>query len=112
MMELLTGAGAEGATREIKSRGDLAFLVGIMSLVHVLLGVDRSSAISGLVLPDEMSLALENYEGDIGRLLRLAECLDTGQFPELAEICAELGMKPRTVWDHQSEAFDWVMQMI
>ncbi|MBB83134.1 MAG: hypothetical protein CL931_04910 [Deltaproteobacteria bacterium] len=112
LMELMVGAGAEEATREIKSRGEIAFLVGIMSLVHVLLGVDRKKAISGLVLPEEMGQALLGYEGELGRMLRLCECIDSGEFVEAAEISQELGISPRALWAHQCAAFDWVAQMI
>ena len=112
LMELMVGAGVEEATPEIKARGEMAFLVGIMSLVHVLLGVDRSSAISDLVLPDEMSLALSSHQGELGRMLRLCECLDSGEFVEAAEIAQELGVEPHTLWAHQCSAFDWVAQMI
>ena len=112
LMELLTGAGAEEATPETKAKGEMAFLVGIMSLVHVLLGVDRSAAIGGLTLPDEMQVALASHQGELGRLLRLTECLDSGEFPEVAEISQELGLTPAAIWEQQSEAFDWVMRMI
>ena len=112
LMELLVGAGVEGATPEIKARGEAAFLVGIMSLVHVLLGVDRKQAIAGLTLPDDMAQALDGYQGELGRLLRLTECLDAGEFPEVAEIAAEVGTTPQALWDHQRSAFDWVMRMI
>ncbi|MEM9176768.1 MAG: HDOD domain-containing protein [Myxococcota bacterium] len=112
LMELMVGAGAEEATPDIKARGETAFLIGIMSLVHVLLGVDRKTAITGLVLPDDMRTALAGYEGDLGRMLRLAECLDSGEFVEAAEIAQELGIAPNEIWAHQCAAFDWVAQMI
>lgn len=85
-MELLVGAGVDEATQEIKSRGEAAFLIGTMLLVHVLLGVDRMQAIGGLTLPDDMEQALNGYQVEMGRMLRLAECLGSGEFPEVAEI--------------------------
>lgn len=112
LMELLAGGGVGGASPETKSRGELAFLVGIMSLVHVLLGLDRDKAIGGLSMPPEMSQALTAYEGPLGRLLRLAECLDRGEFAEAAEVAAELGVTARDVWAHQRSAFDWVMKAL
>ena len=57
-----------------------------MLLVHVLLGVDRMQAIGGLTLPEYMEQALDGYKGEMGRMLRLAECLGSGEFPEVAEI--------------------------
>ncbi|GEM_PF-3929920 len=112
LMEMLVGAGIEEAAPEIKARGEVAFLIGIMSLVNVLLGVERKKAISGLVLPDDMSRALMSYEGEMGRMLRLCECLDAGEFAEAAEVAKEIGVDPATVWGHQCAAFDWVMRMI
>ena len=50
-MELPFGAGVAEATPEIKSRGEAALLIGIMSLVHVLLCVDLKQAIGRLMLP-------------------------------------------------------------
>ncbi|HPG28805.1 MAG: HDOD domain-containing protein [Spirochaetaceae bacterium] len=111
LMELaVVGSGTEDPA--IKQKAETAFLVGILSLVHVLLGVDRKAAITGLTLPPEMTAALSGYEGQLGRLLRLSECLDAGEFPEVVEIAAELGLAPATLWVHQSEAYDWVMRMI
>lgn len=112
LMELMVGAGVDGATPAIKAHGETAFLVGIMSLVHVLLGIDRKTAIEGLVLPEEMTHALSGYEGELGRMLRLCECLDSGEFVEVAEIAAELGVTPATLWSHQRAAFEWVAQMV
>ncbi|MDC1295382.1 hypothetical protein N8077_03480 [Myxococcota bacterium] len=47
LTELLVGAGVDEAAQEIKSRGEAAFLIGTMLLVHVLLDVDRMQAIGG-----------------------------------------------------------------
>lgn len=112
LMELLVGAGGEDANPEVKARGEVALLVGIMSLVNVLLGVDRKAAISGLTLPDDMQLALSKYEGELGRMLRLTECLDSGAFIEAAAIAEELSISPSEIWIHQRDAYDWVMRMI
>ncbi|MAG34216.1 MAG: hypothetical protein CL908_25335 [Deltaproteobacteria bacterium] len=111
LMELLvTSRGADDPGS--KERSESAFLVGILSLVHVLLGTDRKTAIAGLTLPDEMGQALTDYKGELGRLLRMSECLDGGQFAELAEIVSELGIGSRALWSQQCEAYDWVMKMI
>ena len=110
LMELLAlSGGSEGA--EAKDRGEAAFLVGILSLVHVLLGVDRKAAIAGLTLPDEINRALTSGEGDLGRMLRLAVCLDRGDFAELDEVAGELSLEPKTLWDYQQQSHDWVLQM-
>lgn len=112
LMELILGGGVAGAPPAVKDRADTAFLVGILSLVHVLLGVDRETAIGDLSLPEEMRVALTEHAGELGRLLRLAECLDCGEFPEVAEIATELGVAPEMLWEHQCAAWDWVTLML
>ncbi len=111
-MEVIVSASGEQGDPKTTQKGETAFLVGILSLVHVLLGINRKQAISGLILPDEMGRALLKYEGDIGRFLRLAECIDTGEFAELAEITEELSLTPSDVWTHQRDAYDWVMRRV
>jgi len=111
MMELVIASrGAEDPAS--KERAEAAFLVGILSLVHVLLGSDRKAAIAGLAVPDDVARALTGHEGELGRLLRLSERLDAGEFAETAELAQELGVDPGRLWAHQAEAYDWVMQMI
>jgi len=110
LMELLACAGAGAQDPETRSDGQNAFLVGILSLVHVLLGTDRQQAVAGLALAPELERALVAYEGPLGRLLRFSECLDQGAFAEAAEIAQELSLSPGTVWSQQSEAYEWVMQ--
>ncbi len=110
LMELIALSGGSDQP-EVKDRGEAAFLVGILSLVHVLLGVDQETAIAGLTLPQDMANALSKWEGELGRMLRLAVCLDRGEFAEVSEIAAELSVDARTLWTYQQESYDWVLQM-
>ena len=110
LMELIALSGGSDQP-EVKDRGEAAFLVGILSLVHVLLGVEKESAIAGLTLPEELARALSKWEGELGRMLRLAVCLDRGEFAEVAEVSSELSLDARTLWTYQQESYDWVLQM-
>ena len=110
LMELIALSGASDDS-ETKDRGEAAFLVGILSLVHVLLGVEKDTAIAGLTLPDDIGKALSKSEGELGRMLRLAVCLDRGEFAELAEVAGELSLDAKTLWTYQQQANDWVLQM-
>jgi len=112
LMERLAGSRQDDSDAEQKTRGEAAFLVGILSLVHVLLGVDRSEAISGLSLSDEMRGALAFYDGELGRMLALAESLDAGEFPAASELAQELSISPKQIWEYQRDAFEWVMRML
>ena len=86
LMERLAGSRSIGSDAEEKPRSQSAFLVGILSLVHVLLGVDRRQAIAGLSLSDEMHGALAFRDGELARMLALTESLDAGAFPAAAEL--------------------------
>lgn len=110
LMELMLAAreAGDGASQD---RAEAAFLVGILSLVHVLLGVDPKTAIADLTLPDDIARALSNFEGELGRMLHLAISLDRGEFTEVSKVAGELSLDPATIWDHQCRAYDWVMQM-
>jgi EAL and modified HD-GYP domain-containing signal transduction protein len=111
LMELLTrDREGEGATG--KEAAEEAFLVGILSLVHVLLGVDRASAIDGLPIFEDLQLALIRHEGEVGRLLQLVECLEAGCFVEAAALAEELEIPPDRILDRQAEAYEWVLRMI
>ncbi|MFK7895843.1 MAG: EAL and HDOD domain-containing protein [Myxococcota bacterium] len=109
-MELLTLDSA-GTSPSGKERGHEAFLIGILSLVHVLFGMDRQAVLADLALTPEMDRALGEYGGELGRMLRLVECLDRGDFAETAELAEELDISSADLWRHQKEAYAWVMQM-
>jgi len=111
MMELLT-RDREGETAAGKEAAEEAFLVGILSLVHVLLGVDRASAIEGLPIFEDLQRALIHHEGEIGQLLRLVECLEAGCFVEAAALAEELDIPPERILERQLEAYEWVLRMI
>ena len=96
---------------ERKADGSTAFLVGMLSFVHVLLGVDRRTAVENFGLPDDLGQALLTGEGTFGRLLWLAEHLDCGRFAEVAEVADELSMDPNQLWAAQREAYAWVYRM-
>jgi len=111
LMELLT-RDREGEGSDGKEAAEEAFLVGILSLVHVLLGVDRASAIDGLPIFEDLQLALIRYEGRVGRLLRLVECLEAGCFVEAASLAEELEIAPDRILDQQLQTYEWVLRMI
>jgi EAL and modified HD-GYP domain-containing signal transduction protein len=94
-----------------KTDGETAFLVGMLSFVHVLLGVDRASAVENFALPQELHDALIDYRGPLGRMLWLAENLDAAHFVEVSEVVAELSIEPGRLWRCQQDAYAWVYRM-
>jgi len=63
---------------------DLAFMVGILSLLGALLGMPLASVVGGLNLADEAKEALLQYEGALGALLRLIEQKERNDFSSVS----------------------------
>jgi EAL and modified HD-GYP domain-containing signal transduction protein len=59
---------------------DLAFMVGILSLLGALLGMPLTDVIVGLNLADEAKAALLEHKGPLGALLRLIEHKERNEF--------------------------------
>jgi hypothetical protein len=59
-----------------------------------------------------MEQASDGYQGEMGRILRLAECLESGECPGGAEVAAEIGKTPLALWAHQRPAFGWVRRIV
>lgn len=80
-----------------RSAEDRAFMTGIMSLMPTLMGVELAEILKGISLAADVREALETRGGELGRLLQLAEALESGDghcCRRLADDlqCAEPGM--------------------
>jgi EAL and modified HD-GYP domain-containing signal transduction protein len=56
--------------------GEIAFTVGIMSLMDVLFGIPMADIVEQIPVSDEISNALLRRSGFFGELLKLAECIE------------------------------------
>jgi EAL and modified HD-GYP domain-containing signal transduction protein len=57
---------------------DAAFMTGIFSLVHVLVGSTPAHTLERLGLSREISEAVDGQRGELGMLLRVAEAAEQG----------------------------------
>jgi EAL and modified HD-GYP domain-containing signal transduction protein len=55
---------------------EIAFTVGIMSLMDVLFGIPMADIVEQIPVSDEINSALLRRNGFFGELLRLAECIE------------------------------------
>jgi c-di-GMP-related signal transduction protein len=74
-----------------KNYQERAFMVGILSLLDVLLGVEMQQIVDKLGIPDDMSQALLYREGRLGHELQLAEESEKGNMIAIQAIIKELG---------------------
>jgi EAL and modified HD-GYP domain-containing signal transduction protein len=85
-----------------------AFLVGMLSLVDALLGRPIEDIVRELRLGPDVALALIAREGELGRLLLLAEATESGAF-EAAEVELErLGLSLAELQQIEHEAYAWL----
>lgn len=88
---------------------DKAFIVGVMSLMEALLGQRMADIIRPLPLSVEVNDALLRRDGKLGRLLDLAEALETNDPDRIAKCRAalpELSVQQLSL--AQAEAMAWV----
>lgn len=86
LMELMAGKLRPG-NREAE---DHAFMAGIMSLMPALMGVPLEDILKGINLTNDVREALETRGGELGKLLLLAEALETGDASCCQRLASEL----------------------
>jgi EAL and modified HD-GYP domain-containing signal transduction protein len=87
---------------------DRAFLIGMLSLAHVVLGISEQKALDELSISKEVRGALESYQGRGGALLKLTKCIEESQLETVCEIRDELGLTREQLQQAQVDSFNWV----
>lgn len=115
---LLQTAAARGKLMELiaavdrphdKMHQERAFMVGILSLLDTLLGVEMQQIIDKLNIPEDMSHALLSRSGRLGQELKLIEASETSESGVVASLLGELGfLSQRKLTDLELEALGWV----
>ena len=73
-----------------KNHQDRAFMVGILSLLDALLGMEMTEIIEKLNIPSEISQALLSRSGRLGQELKLIEANEKGEIDSVKSSLAEL----------------------
>ncbi|MCH7600728.1 MAG: EAL domain-containing protein [Myxococcales bacterium] len=94
--------------REQLGIANRAFLIGMLSLAHVVLGVSEQKALDELNLSKEIRSALDSYQGQAGVLLRLTKCIEASDHDTAQEIRDALGLSREQLKRAQLESFSWV----
>ena len=110
---LLQLAAARGKFLELLATGDKAFednafMTGIMSLIDALLGMPLPDIITGLPIAEEVRDALLERKGRLGRMLLLAEALESNQAAAIASATAAMpGWTASRINAARVEALRW-----
>jgi EAL and modified HD-GYP domain-containing signal transduction protein len=104
----LRGAQMEQLCREqggARDEQDLAFMVGVFSLLDLLLNMAMDDIVDSLRLPAQGAQALRGREGPLGRLLALTE-----RAPDPAQL-DQAGVSQDAFWRSQLHAYRWAIQV-
>ena len=88
-----------------RDEGDQAFMTGVFSLLDRLLHMPMSDIVADLHLADDVSGALLQRSGTLGRWLRLTESQASRQDLDAA------GITPADWWHSQLNAYHWAIQV-
>jgi len=91
-----------------KNHQERAFMVGILSLLDVLLGIEMKQIMDKLEISDEMSQALLIREGRLGLELKLVEANEKGEVAAIQSILTDLGfLSLSELADIEMQAIAW-----
>ena len=74
-----------------KNHQDRAFMVGIISLLDALLGIEMPNIVDKLGIPEDMSQALLHRDGRLGGQLRLIEANEKGEAETVQTMLTDMG---------------------
>jgi EAL and modified HD-GYP domain-containing signal transduction protein len=105
MLELL----AQRLRPRERNIADVAFTVGIMSLMDTLFGMPMEEIVMQIPVIDEVSAALLKRTGFFGELLHLAECIERMEEDEdkVAPALRDLAISSDELVDMEMAAFEW-----
>ena len=114
---LLQTAAARGKLMELiaaaerphdKNHQERAFMIGILSLLDVLLGIEMQQIVDKLEIPDDMNQALLTRGGRLGQALKLVEENEKGDMAKIQPIVDELGfLSLNELSDIEIQAIGW-----
>jgi len=105
MLELL----AQRLRPSQRNVADVAFTVGIMSLMDTLFGMPMEEIVLQIPVIDEVANALLKRTGFFGELLRLAECIERMEEDEdlVAPALRDLAISTDELVELEMAAFEW-----
>jgi EAL and modified HD-GYP domain-containing signal transduction protein len=105
LLELLAGK-MRHQQREV---ADIAFTVGIMSLMDTLFGIPMAEILKQIPVSDEVCQALLHRDGFYGDLLKLVECIERIEDMDshIVPTLRDLAMSTEELLELEMAAFEW-----
>ncbi|MBW4054077.1 MAG: hypothetical protein HIU83_01490 [Proteobacteria bacterium] len=86
---------------------DQAFMVGILSLLESIFAISIDEIITTLYLSEEVRGALTTRQGNVGKLLYLAELVEQMEYQKALQESEALGLSEEDVQIAQMNAYNW-----
>ncbi len=86
---------------------DQAFMVGMLSMADAVMQTTLEDVLKQIGLSEELKEALLNHEGLLGRLLKLAEVVESGDFQSAETEIDKLGISVNDLLVIQLETIQW-----
>ncbi|MES2932797.1 MAG: HDOD domain-containing protein [Pseudomonadota bacterium] len=118
LMASMRGKMLELMARKLKpnnrNAADLAFMVGIMSLMDALFGLPMEEILAKITVFNEVSHALVGRQGFYGDLLKIVEYSEKidSSAPLLIPALRQMPLSLEDFYDLQLDAFEWVDQIV
>ncbi|WP_293005666.1 EAL and HDOD domain-containing protein [Nitrosomonas sp.] len=92
-----------------KNHQERAYMVGILSLLDELLGIEMQQVVNKLGISDDTSQALLTRHGRLGQALKLIEAKEKGEITSIHSLLSELGFLSLDDFsDIEMQAIKWV----
>jgi EAL and modified HD-GYP domain-containing signal transduction protein len=92
-----------------KNHQERAFMVGILSLLDKLLGMEMEQIVDKLAISDDMNQALLTRHGRLGRALKLIEAKEQGEIASIEAMLPDLGfLTLHELSQIETQAMKWV----
>lgn len=90
---------------------DQAFVVGLLSLSHLVTGQTLREVVEQIHLADHLQNALLHHEGIVGQLLVLTDAIEAVDFKRMETSRSHLGISTQALTDLQLQAIQWTNEL-
>ena len=90
---------------------DEAFVVGLLSLAHMVTGQSLEEVIKQINLAEHLQNALLHHEGILGQLLVLTDAIEAVDFKAMETSRSHLGISAQALTDLQLQAIQWTNEL-
>ena len=90
-----------------RDSAEKAYMTGILSVLEKVYDIPMDEVVQNLNLSDDVKSALTERQGELGKLLQVAELLEQMEFRNLSTLLVDIGVSFEDVLESQKKAYNW-----